>query len=102
MTTIAVKITSQAQANQLASIVHSNNVRTIDQDLHWDSDKNVYTFTTTQKPFVVGNIALFWLFPNNLHYNQYTSKCTAATLKTLLPEQYGTANELAQAFLKLG
>lgn len=100
MTSIAVKITSQAQANQLASIVHSNNAKTIDQDFHWDGIKTVYTFT--QKPFVVGNTALFWLYPSNVHYSQYTSNCTDATLETILPEHYGTANELAQAFHKLG
>ena len=100
MTTIAVKITSQAQANQLASIAHSNNAKTIDQDFYWDGVKTVYKYT--QKPFVVGNTALFWLYPSNVHYSQYTSNCTDATLETILPEQYGTANELAQAFHKLG
>lgn len=100
MTTIAVKITSQAQANQLASIVHSNNAKTIDQDFRWNGTETVYTYT--QKPFVVGNTALFWLYPSNVHYSQYTSNCTDATLETILPEQYGTANELAQAFHKLG
>lgn len=100
MTTLAVKITTQAQANQLASIVHSNNARTIDQDWHWNGVTNVLVYK--QKPFKVGNTALFWLYPSNVHYSQYTSACTETTLESILPEQFGTVNDLAQAFQKLG
>lgn len=100
MTTLAVKITSQAQANQLASIVHSHNVRTIDRDYRWNGIATVYEYA--HKPFKVGNTALFWLYPSHVHYSQYTAACTAATLETILPEQYGTANDLAQAINRLG
>ena len=103
MTTIAVKITSQAQANQLASIVHSNNATTIDQDFYWDGVRTVLEYT--QKPFVVGNTALFlvnYVDIAGVTSSQYTSNCTKATLDSLSPEQYGTVNDLAQVFHKLG
>lgn len=100
MKTIAIKIKSQAQANQLASLVHSNDVRTIDQEYVWNGTSGEYLYT--HRPFVVGNTALFWLYPSNTHFSQYTSKCTDATLDTIPAHQYGTVNDLAEAFQIIG
>lgn len=88
MSELKIKITSQAVANQLASIVDTHSVRQLVSD--WD------------QPFVVGNTAVFWTYASHLHYSQFTSKATDDTLSFLTGVPNSTANDLAQDLAELG
>lgn len=91
MTQIAVRVTSQAVANQLASLVHTHNMRSVDYVNH----KGQY------KPFRVGATAIFWLYSSNIHYNQFTSMAYDSTLEGVEPHEYQSASVLAQELSKL-
>lgn len=91
MKQIAVKITSQAIANQLASLTHTHNARTVD----------VKDFFGRYKPFKVGETAIFWLYPSNVHFTQFTSSAYPSTLEGVRPEEYQSVSELATAFSQI-
>lgn len=99
-TQIAIRITSQAIANQLQSLAHSHGVRKIDKAFKpvikidpngWDT----YDHVEVDVPFKVGAIAVFWLYPTNVHYNQCCQDALMGTLVGIPTEHYGTANELS-------
>ena len=90
---LAVVIKSQADGNQLASIVASHNVRNIDHG--------------RKVVFKVGETAIFWLYPSNVHFSQYTAQAYPSTIEYHDAgvragfARYVSVNELAQEFLVL-
>lgn len=96
MAQYAVQIKTQAQANQLMSIVHSNNVRTIDSRID-----STGVFVPYTKPFRIGAVAVFWTYPSELHFSQYTAEATQRTIEQLPDREYVSVSTLAQAFSTL-
>ena len=85
---LAVVIKSQADGNQLTTLVHSHKVRSIDSG--------------AVRPFKVGETAIFWLYPSSLHFSQYTASAYPSTIESFDAGvavgcgAYVSVNELAQ------
>lgn len=75
---IAVKITSKAIGNQLASLVDIHKCRRI-------APANV--------GFEVGNVSCWWFIDD--HLPTYCTKALPSTLDVTLPSEYATVNDLA-------
>lgn len=78
---LAIKIKNAATANQLASLVHSNDMFSCDGS----------------RTFKIGNTALFWLHLGTAYPHQYTAEAFPLTLEHVPDSMYGTANTLATA-----
>lgn len=94
---IAIRITSQAIANQLQSLTHSHGIRKLDKMLVRRIVREHEWLDTVQVdvPFKVGAVAVFWLYPTNVHYNQCCQEATPFTQSLIPNEHYGTVNELS-------
>ena len=83
-----IEIKSQAQANQLVSLMDTHNC--------------VQLRTDWGEPFKVGATAVVWTFSSNLHYTQYTVRATDDTLAHLVNRERSSVNELATDLIELG